>query len=173
MAKLYEEVVVWQGKEYLTEYFADPDFNSISPITQVQALATLSSGDFVIYQNKSGQYGLPGGSVEAGENLEQALAREIGEEIACKLVQSQPLLYLKITNPPGAEFPTTYQVRYWAEVETLDQEVSDPAGKSVKRLVVSEKGMHELLGWGRKLELYIQAAKERGLYNTNLTRLNT
>jgi nucleoside triphosphatase len=52
-----------------------------------------------------GEWGLPGGGIEAGETLEEALRREIAEEVGLELQQVEPLFftdgtYVK-TSPEG------------------------------------------------------------------------
>ena len=40
-----------------------------------------------------GQWGLPGGGVEPGERVDQALAREVSEELGATLIESRPLFF--------------------------------------------------------------------------------
>lgn len=40
-----------------------------------------------------GQWGLPGGGVEPGERIEEALAREVAEELGVSLASARPLFF--------------------------------------------------------------------------------
>ena len=161
--KVFTEKMIWEGEEYFSEFFDGRDFSGLSPITQVQALCFLPNGQFVIFEDNKGRFGLPGGSVEPGETLEEALHRELDEEAAIELLDFGPLLYLKNINPPSAPVRETYQVRYWAKVQPSEKPVDDPAGKSIARHVVSEQELIRKLNWGRKLDLYLATAKRLGV----------
>lgn len=158
---IYQEEQYWKGQKYVTEYVDSIHFESIHPITQVQALCLDENGRYVIYQDRDGNYGLPGGTVE-DETLEEALLREIAEEVACSVLEYRPLLYLKNTNPPGAMVETTYQVRYMALVRPFAERIGDPAGKSVQRVLVSNASeLRALLNWGKKMEIYLAAVSSK------------
>ncbi len=155
---LLQEIFDWKGVDHLCEYIkkADQNYSNLSPITQVQAICTVKGqvDSFVVYKDVDGNYGLPGGSVEEGENLEETLRRELKEEAAVTLLRFKPLLINKVTNQDTKEI--SYQMRYWAEVELLDEPVNDPAGKAVAREVLGKEDMVDKLGWGPKLDLYLR-----------------
>lgn len=161
--KIFEEMVSWQESEYLCEYFDAQNFSKIAPITQVQALCMLATGEFVVYKDTNGNYGLPGGTVELGETLDETLFRELKEEASVKPTHYGPLLYLKLTELSQKPEVVTYQVRYWAVVEPLEQAVHDPAGKAIERVIVQEENLINLLGWGKKVEVYLKQLKRRGI----------
>lgn len=156
---IFKEKLEWKGREYITEYIDSVDFEKVGPITQVQAICFDKQGDFVIYEGPNKFFGLPGGTVE-DETLEEALFREIKEEIACNVISYKPLLYLKITNPAEEPIRTTYQARYAAQVDPFSDQIDDPAGKTLRRLHISDEvEVKNLLNWGRKLDLYLERAR--------------
>ncbi|MBU2578584.1 NUDIX domain-containing protein [Patescibacteria group bacterium] len=158
--KIFEEKIIWNKKEFFCEYIDGLDFSNIKPITQVQALCFLPNRTFVIFEDINGNYGLPGGSIETGESLEKALFRELQEEAAVQPIKYGPLLYLRITNLSKKPLAITYQVRYWALVKLLNEKVSDPVGKAMRRRIVKEKELLKLVKWGKKLKIYLEQMKK-------------
>lgn len=156
------ETIVWKGVEHTLELYASDELPD-GPVSQVQCVAFTSGGQVVLYKHIDGYVGLPGGTVEGGESIEDSLHREVDEETAAKITKSGQIAYLKDTNEETGEH--TFQVRYWAEVDLLDTNVADPDGKALERVVVDPTQVVELLGdgWGDRgavlLELAIQAKK--------------
>ena len=94
---------------------------------------------------KGGGYTLPGGTIEAGESLEEALAREVLEESNMKVTFAAPLGYQKVWNEATKPY---YQSRFYAEVTPNGPFVEDPAGSVVGIGLVEEGEAANLLGWG-------------------------
>ena len=70
---------------------------STPPRTVVRALARNSSGGYVLLRRApgdrfAGKWELPGGTVESGESLERALARELREEAGLAALQPPTLI---------------------------------------------------------------------------------
>lgn len=153
---IYTEVMRREGKGHVSELINSTDFSDLKPVIQVQAVC-FQNGKTVIYKNKDGNYGLPGGTIEESESNEQALRRELLEEVAAEITEFEPLLYLR-TYEKDKPQDVSYQLRYRAEVELLGSPVDDPGEKVVKRVVCSVEEALEKLNWGRKAEIYFEKA---------------
>lgn len=147
----------WKGISYCQELYESTDHSELSPITQVQAVPFIDADHIVLYKHIDGYYGLPGGGIEPGETIVEALAREVYEEAALNLIECGMLGYMKVW-PEGAPEKTHYQLRYWAQVTLLDEPVNDPCGKAISREVVPLREAIEKLNWGEKGGVLIELA---------------
>jgi len=65
----------------------------------VTAAIIAREGKFLIAQRANGDWEFPGGKVEAGETLEECLAREILEELELQIAVSRPFLVVEHAYP--------------------------------------------------------------------------
>ena len=151
---IHKERLDWKGTTHTLELYASDSCQGLEPV----AIPFVDNKHIVIYRHIDGYYGLPGGSIEEGENFSDTLKREIKEEAACEVLDYGLIGYIKDiqTSPPGK---TRYQLRYWAKVKLLDEPVHDPDGKALAREIVGLDEAAEKLGWGERGQLLIRLAE--------------
>lgn len=100
-------------------------------------------GKIILGKGKSGSYNLIGGTIETGESIETALAREVQEESNTLLLSWLPI---------GAQYVKEldfYQLRTVCLVKAIGPFESDPAG-SVSAIEYIEVGeFNKLINWGK------------------------
>ena len=101
----------------------------IEQCSQVDGVCFLDDGIVIVKDGVKNVWGLPGGTIERGEAIEDAFKREMREEANCEVIHSRPLGCQKIINP-DATF--SYQLRVCAIVKRLGKFVSDPEARFLR-----------------------------------------
>jgi 8-oxo-dGTP pyrophosphatase MutT (NUDIX family) len=152
-------VLDYEGKQYPLEYEDCDDFSRLSReyCTQVYGVCFLGDGIVIVKQGVKNTWGLPGGTIEKGETIENAFRREIQEETNCEVVRSKPIGYQKITYPDGT---FVYQLRVCAIVKRLGDFVSDPAGAISENKTIDPNDHKKYFDWGAIGERIIERGVE-------------
>lgn len=98
----------------------------------------------LVYSEKKGYWSPPGGSVENGESIDDAVIREVREETNMKVLKQCLIGYQDIIEPGGL----ITQTRSVCIVEPHGDFVSDPDGDVTKIELVDPKDVKEYFSWG-------------------------
>jgi len=124
-----------------------------TPIVQIYAICFTGKDDqVVLIQDMKGKRRLPGGKIEPGETLEQAVKREAHEEARCYITNLRPLGVQKVENlgEPDARGKVFYQLRVIADVASMEEMGPDPdTGVPNIRIIASIPEAIEMIGWGK------------------------
>jgi len=115
-------------------------------------------GRYLVAQRPSdkispGKWEFPGGKVESPEQPEQALAREMLEEIGIQVINARPVLQLRNRFPERLVFLDVWHVLEWQGLP------HGAEGQSVRWIEQAETGDYDFLPGVEKIMLAIEQAK--------------
>lgn len=111
---------------------------------QVHIICNFNGKVVLVYLEKLGMHHLPGGHVEAGEDIETTLRRELAEETGGVVVEWEPIGYQIRTDSKGE---AVNQLRVYAKVTGIQSETIDIDGSLVPAKFVHVDDMLDSLGW--------------------------
>ena len=125
--KLFTDAVTHNGVRCSVEYHESDDFQHIPDalIQKVHAVCFYEDKLLLVGYSNFDIWGIPGGTREPGESIEETLLREILEETNCEVVDLAPLGYQKVIAPDG---DVHYRMQYFCNVKPRGDFESDVAG---------------------------------------------
>ncbi len=142
-----EEDVVWSDVPYHVVYHDCDTFDGLpyEKIRQHYGVCFVGEKIVICWDERRKAWSLPGGTVESGELINDALVREVREESNMTIVMRVPIGYQEIFSEDGSSI---IQLRSCCIVEPLGDFVSDPAGSITKITLIDLEEWDEYIHWG-------------------------
>lgn len=99
----------------------------------------------IVYSESKGYWGPPGGNVEKGENIRDAIRREIKEETNMKVTKMRFIGYQDIFKPEGV----VSQARPVCIVEPYGDFITDLDGDVTEIKLIDPKDSKKYFDWGK------------------------
>jgi ADP-ribose pyrophosphatase YjhB (NUDIX family) len=136
------EQALWKDRVLTVTWDDSPTLPPREQITQASAVCIADNGRIVLVGGGNDEWSLPGGHLEPGESLDDALMREIAEE-ACAIVERCVYLGAQRVDDPDRATPY-FQTRWWARVRL---EPFAPQYETTVRSLVSPDEFVSRLNW--------------------------
>ena len=107
----------------------------------------------IVYAEEKKSWGPPGGAVESGETVEEAVIREILEETNMRVLKQRAFGYLEAFEPER-----TIQTRSVCIVEPIGEFVSDPDGDVTEIKLIDPKDVNDYFDWGENGDHQLERA---------------
>jgi ADP-ribose pyrophosphatase YjhB (NUDIX family) len=111
----------------------------------------------IVYGEDKGYWTPPGGGVEQGESITEAVAREVLEETNMRVIKQELLGYQDIFEPN--EINT--QTRHVCLVEPVGEFDSDPDGDITEIKLIDPKDLKQYFDWGVVGDRLLERALEK------------
>ncbi len=147
--KITENYIGQSGVEYIFEYSDADSFADLDPAQCRQVYGVCFVGDQLVigFGGQKKNWGLIGGTIEAGETFIETLKREIQEEANLEVLSQRPLGYQKVIDTRDSSF--VYQLRYACAARPYGPFASDPAGGVNEVKFIDPKDYKQYFNWGQ------------------------
>lgn len=150
----------YRGNKIRFDIYLSKDFSKLERVTQAYGLVVNADKDkLLLVHSKTGEWILPGGTVEEGETLIQTLIREIDEESDRTVFEDSimPFYYQTALIEKDGEYKFDLnQVRYIAMVKDDNEFTQDPDHGIIETKWVLFEELDKYLDWGETVDMYKQ-----------------
>ena len=151
----FTQYSTWEGQKCRFEVFLADTFEALDKVTQAYGIVFDNKNQILVVSGDNRSWILPGGEVEKGESLVDALKREVYEEAAVRIDEGyiMPFFYQKafIFKSSKWIFDGT-QVRFLTRMKSKEKFVSDPDGDMKFQKFIPIKDLGEYLNWGKTVQ---------------------
>lgn len=111
----------------------------------------------IIFDGEKGRWAAPGGGIEQGETIEEAVVREVAEETNMRVVHQEYIGYQDVTSASG----TIRQTRSFCIVEPIGDFEADPGGEVTEIKLIDPVLYKEYFDWGKIGDRVMAVALEK------------
>ena len=160
-----KELQTFKGQTYEAKFLGKINIEKISPLNQVYGFFFDKNKKLLINDDGKGNWRLPGGHIEKGENYKETILRETTEEADVELNKRSIKLFGVIQMTPktkNCEKQKHYLLRVTGKIKKVLPQTMDPAtGKINQRKFINPKDFSKYVKWGEFGEfLLIRAMQE-------------
>lgn len=123
-------------------------------VSSVHALCFYKGKMLAVFSEAKGYWTPPGGGVEAGETIEEAVVREVWEETNMRVVSQRLIGYQDVFEPTRV----VTQTRHFCIVEPIGKFEKDPDGDVTEIKLIDPKEYKKYFDWGKVGERIVERA---------------
>lgn len=155
--RIFKNAITHNGDKCDVHYFDASHFDDIPNelILKAHAVCFWNNKMLIVNHSNWDIWGIPGGTREQGESIEQTLIREIIEETNCEVIDYTPIGYLKIITP---ENNIHYRVQYICNVKPIGEFKFDIGGAINKIKWIDPKDFKKYIEKKKFKEIVIKKA---------------
>ena len=126
--KIFKDAISHNGYRCDVHYFDADNFDNIPKelVLKAHAVCFWNEKILLVKHPDWNIWGIPGGTREPGESIEETLSREIFEETNCEMLECMPIGYQKIVTPDNE---IHYRLQYICNVKSIGPFKFDSGGK--------------------------------------------
>ncbi len=134
--KVFKKVINRNNEQYDVLHVNTETFDDIPKdlISKAHAVCFYNNKLLLVHHIEWDVWGIPGGTREPNESIEQTFIREILEETKCEVLNYRPISYQKII---GQNNDIHYRLQYICNVRPISRFKKDPAGSVNKILWIN------------------------------------
>ena len=146
--QLVTQLVPWKDASYLYTWHPTQDIRNIQPVTHIECVV-FNNQSQILVMNEYGKWSIPGGAPNEGESFEEAISREVKEEVNVLLSSLKLIGYQEIVRQDKYE-DTFYHLVYAGVLDKLLPRKIDPEAGVIHEIkFVDTLQVTEYVKWGK------------------------